>query len=275
MKNIHFTKMHGLGNDFMVINTIEHPFTLQPEMIKQLADRHRGVGFDQLMIITKPTQPECDFGYRIFNADGTEVQQCGNGVRCVAQFIHEKKLSVKTTLKLATPFLAIECQILGNQLVKVAMGKANFSPASLPFMTPTQASYYELFFYDRLLSFGAVSIGNPHVIFVVPDIAQAEVDTLGTFFNQHLNFPQGVNVEFMQILDANHIQLRVYERGAGETLACGTGACAAVSMGKEWGMLSNEVSVNLPGGQLFIECDKNSNIHMIGPAVSVFDGKLC
>jgi diaminopimelate epimerase len=270
----YFTKMHGLGNDMMVINGLEQALTLTPETIRTWGNRHTGVGFDQLMIITNPFHPEADFGYRIFNADGSEVEQCGNGVRCVAQFIHDKKLSDKKTLKLATPFATMVCELQGNNQVTVDMGAPNFDPTALPFLIEAQAPYYELPYHHRTLSFGAVSMGNPHVVFEMPDLAQAEVDLLGTFFNAHPAFPKGVNVGFMQMITKDHIKLRVFERGAGETLACGTGACAAVSIGQQWGLLNSCVRVSLPGGDLTIEKNSSGNILMTGPVVTVFDGVL-
>lgn len=272
--SLRFTKMHGLGNDFMVIDTINQTIEITPDKIRAWADRHCGIGFDQLMVITKPFDSTSDFGYRIFNADGNEVEQCGNGIRCVAQYIHEKQLSTKTELHIATPKVSTTCFILGNQQVKVAMGQPNFEPQSLPFSTNNIAPYYELAYHDRMLSFGAVSTGNPHVIFEVPDVAQAEVDVFGKFFNQHPAFPRGVNVGFMQILNPHHILLRVYERGAGETLACGTNACAAAVIGKHWSLLTGEITVSLPGGNLEIEQDSDDVIWMTGPAITVFDGVL-
>ncbi len=272
---LQFTKMHGLGNDFMVMEALHQKIPLEPHTIRRWADRHTGVGFDQLMVITKAPHADVDFGYRIFNADGYEVEQCGNGVRCVAQFIHEKKLSAKKTLKLATPFATMVCELQDHQQVTVNMGKPDFNPASLPFLTEAQAPYYELPYHHRLLSFGAVSIGNPHIVFEVPEIEQAEVDVLGKFFNQsHPSFPKGVNVGFMQILSKDHIRLRVFERGTGETLACGTGACAAASMGQQWGLLSAKVEVNLLGGALAITRDSAGALLMTGPAISVFNGQI-
>lgn len=266
--------MHGLGNDMMVINGLDQNIPLDANTIRAWANRHTGVGFDQLMLVTKPFHTNADFGYRIFNADGSEVEQCGNGVRCVAQFIHDKKLSGEKFLKLATPFATMTCTLQGKNQVTVDMGKPNFDPASLPFLTEAESPYYELPYHHRTLSFGAASIGNPHAVFEMPDLAQAEVDLLGKFFNQHTAFPKGVNVGFMQILNKTHIQLRVYERGAGETLACGTGACAAVCVGQRWGLLDDKVQVSLPGGDLIIERSTTGNILMTGPVITVFEGEL-
>jgi diaminopimelate epimerase len=269
-----FSKMHGLGNDFVIINAIDQSLTLSPEKIRAWADRHQGIGFDQLLVISAATQENVDFNYRIFNADGKEVEQCGNGVRCVAQFIHEKKLSEKKELRLATPFAIMTCNLIGNQQVRVNMGRPNFAPASLPFITASQSPYYDLPYHNRFVSFGAVSIGNPHVVFDVPDCSQADVELLGNFFNQNPAFPQSVNVGFMQIIAEDHIKLRVYERGVGETLACGTGACAAVSVGQLWQFLTNRVRVSLTGGDLLIERNVHDDLLMTGPAITVFDAKL-
>jgi len=269
-----FSKMHGLGNDFMVIDATKQSVTLNQENICSWADRHLGVGFDQLMVIRPAEKKDVDFNYQIFNADGSEVEQCGNGVRCVAQFIHEKKLSDKKQLRLATPYAVMVCHIGAHHQVTVNMGKPNFTPQSLPFITTVQAPFYDYRYHGRAFSFGAVSIGNPHITFQIPDLSQAEVAVLGKAFNQMAEFPQGVNVGFMQILAKDHIKLRVYERGAGETLACGTGACAAVSIGQLWQFLTEKVRVSLAGGDLWIERNATGELLMTGPTQTVFDGQL-
>lgn len=269
-----FSKMHGLGNDFMVIDATRQNIQLNKENICLWADRHLGVGFDQLMVIRQAEETGVDFNYQIFNADGKEVEQCGNGVRCVAQFIHEKKLSTKKQLRLATPYAVMVCDIGVNHQVTVNMGKPNFSPQALPFIAAVQAPFYDHTYHGRLFSFGAVSIGNPHITFQVPDLSQAEVAVLGEAFNHMSIFPQGVNVGFMQIITKDHIKLRVYERGVGETLACGTGACAAVSIGQLWQFLTEKVRVSLAGGDLWIERNKAGELLMTGPATTVFDGVI-
>lgn len=269
-----FSKMHGLGNDFMVIDARKQTVLLNRDTIRSWSDRHLGVGFDQLMVIRDATQESVDFNYQIFNADGNEVEQCGNGVRCVAQFIHEKKLSDKKQLRLATPYAVMVCDMTSDHQVTVNMGKPNFTPDALPFLAAVQAPYYDYPYHGRVFSFGAVSIGNPHITFEVPDLSQAEVEVLGKEFNQSSAFPQGVNVGFMQKMAKDHIRLRVYERGAGETLACGTGACAAVSIGQLWQFLDETVRVSLPGGDLLIQRNQQDELLMTGPAITVFDGQL-
>ena len=264
--------MHGLGNDFMVIDGVTQDIHLTPERIRALADRHTGVGFDQLMLVTESST--ADFGYRTFNADGTEVEQCGNGVRCVARFIQLQGWSDQTTLHLATPSSQMIARFKENGQVCVNMGFANFEPHSLPFNVPHKLAFYDYEWHDRPLSFGAVSVGNPHIVFDVPDVEQAEVALIGAYFNaKHPLFPRGVNVGFMQRLSRENIALRVYERGAAETLACGTGACAATLIGQKWGLLANKVTVQLPGGRLLIE-SIDQQLEMTGPAVVVFTGQL-
>lgn len=271
-----FAKMHGLGNDFMVLDGVSQQLTLNVELIRALADRHTGVGFDQLMLVTKAPDAQADFGYRVFNQDGCEVEQCGNGVRCVARYIQAQCWSSKDTLVLATPHSQMIAHFDSDGLVCVNMSAANFEPASLPFATGHALPFYDYDWYTRPLSFGAVSVGNPHIVFDVPDLEQAEVELLGEYFNRaHPLFPKGVNVGFMQRLSRDSIALKVYERGAGQTLACGTGACAAVSIGQKWGLLDTRVTVRLPGGQLTIECaGADSPIYMTGPAVIVYHGQL-
>ncbi len=266
--------MHGLGNDFMVIDGVNQVIDLTPAIIRALADRHTGIGFDQLMLVTPSVAGV--YGYRVFNADGCEVEQCGNGVRCVAAFIRAQGWSDQETLRLTTPFSRMVVRFVSESHVCVDMGQAHFEPRCLPFTTPHCLAFYDYEWYGRPLSFGAVSIGNPHIVFDVPDLDQAEVDLIGAYFNhQHPLFPRGVNVGFMQRLSRSEIQLRVYERGAGQTLACGTGACAATVIGQKWGLLDQAVSVQLPGGILRIECaGLDQAIFMTGPAVIVYTGQL-
>ena len=274
MTMLYFAKMHGLGNDFMVIDGVSQAIDLSPELIKAWAHRHTGVGFDQLMLVTKADS--ADFGYRIFNADGNEVEQCGNGVRCVARFIKHQAWSDKTILQLATPFNVMTAQFEAHDLVSVNMAIAHFEPASLPFKVPHTLPFYDYEWYGKPLSFGAVSIGNPHIVFDVPDLAQAEVDLIGHYFNDHHPlFPRGVNVGFMQRFSPTEIALRVFERGTGQTMACGTGACAATVIGQKWGLLGAKVTVHLPGGDLAIACaGLDQAIYMTGPAVIVYTGQL-
>lgn len=274
MDKLRFAKMHGLGNDFMVISTLDQKFEPQPEIIRQFADRRTGIGFDQLMLISAAASSEADFSYRIFNADGNEVEQCGNGVRCVTKFIQQEKLSAKKSLKLAAQSQILSCTLGDDNQVTVMLGQANFDPSALPFLAPSRAPFYDINFNERLLSFGAVSVGNPHIVMQVPDVQQAEVDLLGQYFNDHHPlFPRGVNVGFMEIISPQEIRLRVYERGAGETLACGTGACAAVSIARLWSLVNGSTKVHLSGGTLTINIDDDFNITMTGPVVYVYRGE--
>ncbi|HVT63198.1 MAG TPA: diaminopimelate epimerase, partial [Legionellaceae bacterium] len=269
-----FSKMHGLGNHFMVIDTTKQDVLLTPEKIKNWANYQTGIGFDQLMVITHAPNSTIDFGYRIFNRDGSEAEQCGNGVRCVARFIHEKKLSSKKKLRLASPFVMVDCELQNDHNVTVNMGVPNFSPISLPFLIQAQNKVYDLSMQDEVLSFGAVSLPNPHVILKYTDIHTIDLSKVGLFFNDHADFPKGVNVGAMQLINSKHIRLRVFERGAGETAACGTNACAAVAIGLLWGILEKEVRVSLQGGDLFIKSTDNNEFFMTGPAVIIFDGKI-
>lgn len=271
-----FAKMHGLGNDFLVLDGVRQTVDITPEKIRAWADRHTGVGFDQLMLVTPAPSSDADFGYRVFNADGHEVEQCGNGVRCVARFIQSQGWSDKSSLRLATPFSNMIATFTADGEVCVNMAHANFAPSSLPFNAPHLLAFYDVNWYHRVLSFGAVSVGNPHIVFDVPDLEQAEVESIGSYFNeQHPLFPRGVNVGFMQRHSRHDIALRVYERGVGQTLACGTGACAAVVVGQKWGLLDTTVRVQLLGGALSIECrGPDQAIYMTGPAVVVYTGDL-
>lgn len=270
-----FTKMHGLGNDFVVIDAINQAVTLSAEQVRQLADRRFGIGCDQLLLVEPSPQPGVDFRYRIFNADGSEVQQCGNGARCFARFVRDKGLTDKDTVVVETASGIITLYIEADGQVRVNMGKPNFIPASLPFKAEQQQLVYELPLGEETLSIGAVSMGNPHAVLQVADVARAPVEQLGPRLESHPLFPERVNVGFMQVLDKGAIRLRVYERGAAETLACGTGACAAVAVGHRWGLLGDEVRVILPGGELTIRWGgEGEDLWMIGPATTVFEGTI-
>lgn len=273
---LNFTKMHGLGNDFVVINAIEQPVQLTLADRLFLADRRLGVGCDQILLVEASDIPEVDFRYRIFNADGQEVEQCGNGARCFARYIQEKKLSEKNPLTVETLAGIISLQIEKDQLVTVNMGVAHFDPAAIPFQAAQAATVYNLNVGDETYPIGAVSMGNPHAVLLVNNIETAAVDTLGSAIMTHPRFPKQVNVGFMQIVNRQTIFLRVYERGSGETLACGTGACAAVVVGQRWQALDETVTVHLPGGGLRIHWsgDADSPVWMTGPAVSVFEGEI-
>jgi len=273
--SLRFTKMHGLGNDFVVFDALNQRVTLTPELCRRLADRRCGVGCDQILLVEQPRSPATDFHYRIFNADGSEVEQCGNGARCFARFVTDKGLTGKRELSVGTAAGDIRLYPEADGMVRVDMGVPRFEPERIPFIADAAAERYPLEVEGRNLNIGVVSMGNPHAVLPVEDLATTPVPALGARIEGHPRFPQRVNVGFMQILDAGNIRLRVYERGAGETPACGTGACAAVAVGRRWGLLAEHVRVNLPGGALVVEWpDESGTIRMTGPAVSVFEGEL-
>ena len=276
--NIHFSKMHGLGNDFVVIDAISQTIDLSTEQVQFLADRHFGVGFDQLLLVEKTEMDGIDFKYRIFNSDGGEVEQCGNGARCFARFVRDKGLTDKSNIKVETQNGVIELLIDSNENITVDMGVANFLAASLPMVLDTlqqlSDAKYSLNINNQEVEFGAVSMGNPHAVLLVEDVDSAAIETLGPILERHSVFPQRVNVGFMQIVDRKNIRLRVYERGVGETKACGTGACAAVAVAQRWNLVDNEVNVQLPGGSLNIQLTETGNVLLNGDAVFVFDGQI-
>lgn len=273
--SLKFTKMHGLGNDFVVFDAINQTLNLTSEQVRFLADRRFGIGCDQLLLVEPAQQPGVDFRYRIFNADGSEVQQCGNGARCFARFVRDKGLTDKDTIVVETASGIITLYIEADGQVRVNMGKPDFAPQSLPFLVEGQQLVYEIDLDGGSLSIGAVSMGNPHAVLQVEDIERTPVQEIGPKLESHPRFPERVNVGFMQVLDSGTIHLRVYERGAAETLACGTGACAAVAVGQRWGLLGEEVRVRLPGGELTIRwAGEGEDLWMIGPAISVFEGTI-
>lgn len=275
-----FTKMHGLGNDFMVIDLISHPVVLSSAQIRRLADRHFGIGFDQLLLIEAPTRPDVEFNYRIFNADGNEVEHCGNGARCFARFVLDKGLTSHRSMRVQTMRGVIVLTVEDDGLVTVDMGTPDFTPAALPFVASaqeTQAPEYQRTLtvegQPLTVSFRVVSVGNPHAVILVDDVAAAPVRAIGTALGSHPDFPRGVNVGFMQIVDRGRIRLRVFERGAGETQACGTGACAAVVCGRAAGLLDADVLAHLTGGDLRLSwAGAGQPVIMRGPATSVFEG---
>lgn len=272
---LQFSKMHGLGNDFMMIDGVTQNVFLSSEKIRQLADRNFGIGFDQLLLVEPPYDPEQDFHYRIFNADGSEVEQCGNGARCFASFVKMKGLTNRNKIAVSTKVGNIVLYIEKDGQVTVNMGKPIFDPSHIPLQANKEEKTYLMRIGDQTLFFGAVSMGNPHCVLEVEDIDTADVQTLGPLLTKHERFPEGVNVGFMQIVSRNEIKLRVFERGVGETLACGTGACAAVAIGQIQGKLDRDVSVTLPGGTLNIRWNGPSNaLKMTGPTQHVFDGQL-
>ncbi|MFT5889661.1 MAG: diaminopimelate epimerase [Zhongshania sp.] len=272
---LRFTKMHGLGNDFVVIDLITQRFKLKPHHIRKIADRHFGVGCDQVLAVETPTQPDVDFRYRIYNAGGSEVEQCGNGARCFARFVRDKRLTGKERIKVETLAGIIELEITESHQVRVDMGEPILDPKRIPFTADTQGSQYPLNIGEQEWIVGAVSMGNPHVILPVDNVDEAPVAQIGPLTESHSRFPQRVNVGFMQVVDRDNIKLRVFERGVGETLACGTGACAAVVSGIIQGKLNPSVNVQLPGGNLDISWQgPGQPVIMMGPAATVFEGQI-
>ncbi|NKF51180.1 diaminopimelate epimerase [Shewanella sp. WXL01] len=272
---IHFTKMHGLGNDFMVVDGVTQNVFFSPEQVRRLADRNFGVGFDQLLLVEPPYDPDLDFHYRIFNADGSEVEQCGNGARCFARFVRNKGLIQKPKIRVSTSSGKITLRIERDGKVTVNMGVPVTDPNRIPFKAKRTEKTYLLQTPMQTFLCGAISMGNPHCVVEVDDISETDVDSIGAELTNHERFPKGVNVGFMQVIDRGHIKLRVYERGAGETLACGTGACAAVAIGQLQGKLDRQVKVDLPGGQLNISWDgEGKPLWMTGPAEHVYDGHI-
>lgn len=269
-----FTKMHGLGNDFVVIDAINQSVSLEQSTIRQLADRHFGIGFDQLLIVESPQQGG-DFRYRIFNADGGEVEQCGNGARCFARFVYDRNLTHKKTIRVETARGIITPTIEDNGDVTVNMGVPQFEPANIPFKAPQRELVYPLPIGNKTIEICVVSMGNPHAVQIVPNVNQAPVATEGPLIESHPLFPNRVNAGFMQIIDRAHIRLRVFERGSGETLACGTGACAAVVCGIMRNRLDASVQVSTHGGNLQIRWEgEGQPVWMTGPAVTVFEGEI-
>ncbi|MGF1693327.1 diaminopimelate epimerase [Photobacterium kagoshimensis] len=272
---INFSKMHGLGNDFMVVDCVTQNVFFSPDAIRRLADRHRGVGFDQLLVVEPPYDPETDFHYRIFNADGSEVEQCGNGARCFARFVWMKGLTNKYLISVSTKAGKMLLKLENDNQVTVNMGEPNFEPSKIPFRAKQAEKTYLLRAGESTLFCGAVSMGNPHCVTVVDDVDTADVETLGPLVESHERFPERVNAGFMQVLSAGEIKLRVYERGAGETQACGSGACAAVAIGQHQGLLDEKVKVVLPGGDLYISwAGEGKPLYMTGPVAHVYDGQI-
>ena len=271
---IAFTKMHGLGNDFVVIDAISQDVSLSTEQIRKLADRHFGIGCDQLLLVERP-QGNADFRYRIFNSDGGEVEQCGNGARCFVHFVRAHGLTDKSEITVETAGGTIRPRIEADGRVTVDMGVPRFAPREIPFNAEQESLRYELLVGDSTVTIGAVSMGNPHAVIQVDSVHAAPVTTLGPLIERHPRFPKRVNAGFMEVVTPQHIRLRVYERGAGETLACGTGACAAVAIGRRWGLLEESVNVELPGGNLTIHWQGDNNpVWMTGPALRVFEGRI-
>ncbi|HAM61565.1 MAG: diaminopimelate epimerase [Psychrobacter sp.] len=274
---IEFTKMHGLGNDFMVIDLVTQRLDLTKELVELLGDRHLGIGFDQLLVVEPPMRPDVDFSYRIFNTDGTEVEQCGNGARCFARFVQARKLSFKQRLRVETASGVISLTTDRYGWVEVDMGKPKFEPDEIPFTpkaTTKIQNAYHLDVAGTPVQLYVANMGNPHAVIKVDDVLDAEVATLGKAIESHRAFPDRVNVGFMQVMNQRHIRLRVYERGVGETQACGTGACAAVAIGIREGWLDEgeDIRAQLYGGSMIVKWQPGYSVMMTGPTAFVYEG---
>ncbi|MCB1736723.1 MAG: diaminopimelate epimerase [Gammaproteobacteria bacterium] len=279
--NLRFTKMHGLGNDFVVIERLTQTLDVDVDLVRRLADRRFGIGCDQLLLVDPSDHPDADFRYRIFNADGGEVEQCGNGARCFARFVRDHGFTDKDEIVVSTAAGLIRPRLLEDGQVEVDMGRPRLEPADIPFDAAARADVYPLDVAGETLSIAAVSMGNPHAVLRVESVDVAPVERLGPLIENHPRFPRRVNAGFMQVVDREHIRLRVFERGAGETLACGTGACAAMVAGRVQGWLAEQVSVDLPGGRLVIRwpgdghgAGDQASVRMTGPAETVFEGEI-
>ena len=274
---ISFTKMHGLGNDFMLIDRTAGAFDLSPERVAALSDRRRGIGFDQLLVLEASSDPAVDFHYRIFNPDGAEVEHCGNGARCLARYIADKGLSERNPIMVSTVNRRLELRLLDNGEVSVDMGCPDFTPSALPFLAERRQPLYQrqLESIGASVNFAALSMGNPHAVILVEDLADTAVKTIGKALGKHVDFPAGVNVGFMEFENRTRIRLRVYERGPGETPACGSGACAAAVSGIESELLDSPVTVALTGGELKIDWQGGvAPVFMSGPAQAVYEGTV-
>jgi diaminopimelate epimerase len=276
---LHFTKMHGIGNDFIVLDHTKSSFQLTQEIIQSLSHRQLGIGFDQLLVVENSTLKDVDFKYRIFNQDGNEVEQCGNGARCFYRFVKDKHLTDKASIRVETKSGVIELTEDDQHMIEVNMGEPIFNPKLIPFISDTEKNEYSISIdlpdQKELISIAALSMGNPHAVITVEDINKAHVKTLGAYLESHALFPKRVNVGFMEIVTPHHIRLRVFERGVGETLACGTGACAAVVSGIKRHLLTTPVKVDMTGGSLSIDWKGDKNpVMMKGPAVTIYEGDI-
>jgi diaminopimelate epimerase len=272
---LRFTKMHGCGNDFVMIDALTQNVKLTPEKIRSLADRHFGIGCDQLLLVEAPGNPDMDFRYRIFNSNGGEVENCGNGARCFAKFVRDRRLTAKRVIRVETTNGQMTLEVQRDGQIAVNMGVPVLNPADVPFNAERRAASYPVEVDGQSIELSAVSMGNPHAVLLVERTADAPLETLGRGLQQHPGFPQGVNVGFMAVLSRQEIDLRVLERGVGETLACGTGACAAVVAGRLRGLLDDEVTVNLPGGRLRVRWEgEGQPVIKTGPATTVFQGQV-
>jgi diaminopimelate epimerase len=267
--------MHGLGNDFMVLDLVTQRVKITPKLVQKLGNRNLGVGFDQLLVVEPPSTPEVDFHYRIFNRDGSEVENCGNGARCFAKFVRDKRLTAKSEITVETANGRAVLKVLPDKRVEVNMGAPVLAPLSVPFVADEPAPIYEIDVEGEIFDISVVSMGNPHGVLLVDDVDEAEVDVLGPLLEAHPRFPMRANIGFMQVVSPNEINLRVFERGVGETMACGTGACAAVVAGSLRGLLEMPVTVHLPGGDLEISwLGEGRPVVMTGPATTVYEGQV-
>jgi len=276
---LHFTKMHGIGNDFIVLDHTKSPFQLTKEIIQSLSHRQLGIGFDQLLVVENSTLKDVDFKYRIFNQDGCEVEQCGNGARCFYRFVKDKHLTDKASIRVETKSGVIELTEDDEHMIEVNMGEPIFNPTLIPFISDAEKNEYSISIdlpdQKGLINIAALSMGNPHTVITVEDINKAHVKTLGAYLESHALFPKRVNVGFMEIVTPHHIRLRVFERGVGETLACGTGACAAAVSGIKRHLLTTPVKVDMTGGSLSIDWKGDTNpVMMKGPAETIFEGDI-
>lgn len=272
---LRFTKMHGLGNDFVVVDALDEPVSLDPDRVRLIADRRRGVGCDQLLLLEPADEPTALCRYRVFNANGGEAEQCGNGVRCIALYLVDRGLATEELFEITGPTGPVRVERVGPERFRVDMGPPRLAPTDVPFRAEGSGAVHELTLDDGPVNVHVVSMGNPHAVLVVEELTDAAVRRLGPAIEAHERFPRGTNVGFMEVLAPDRIRLRVHERGAGETLACGTGACAAVVAGRLRGLLGERVSVSLPGGTLVIEWSgKGDTVWMTGSATSVFEGIL-
>ncbi len=276
---LHFTKMHGIGNDFIVLDQTKSPFQLSKDIIQSLSHRHLGIGFDQLLVVEKTILNDVDFKYRIFNQDGGEVEQCGNGARCFYRFVKDKHLTDKPSIRVETKSGVIHLTEDDEHMIEVNMGEPIFNPRLIPFFSDVEKNEYPISIdlpdQKETINISVISMGNPHAVITVQNIQKAQVEILGTYLESHELFPKRVNVGFMEIISPQHIRLRVFERGVGETLACGTGACAAAVSGIKRQLLSSPVKVDMLGGSLSIDWKGSPNpVIMKGPAVIVYEGEI-
>lgn len=269
-----FAKMHGLGNDFAVIDAINQEFKPRPGLVREWADRFNGIGFDQMLIVERPTTDRAAFRYRIYNADGGEVEQCGNGARCFARFVREQGLTDLDLIPVETNTGLLKIDAIDATRYRVDMGVPRFEPAEIPLRAETRQALYSTEFNGTEISFSAISIGNPHMVIQVPDVDAARIETIGPYFESHMMFPERANIGFMQVVDRETFKLRVYERGVGETRACGSGACAAAVAAARRGLTGRKVEVVLTGGSLILNWRDDGHVEMTGPVATAFTGEL-